>query len=93
MKVRIAIAAVMLLTSTGTAWADDLFMKRPPEEGPKETVYATTHHMGFSMRVAVIGWLGGVAVADERDLRSSAKEKWWGETVPLMRPEVVKASR
>lgn len=89
MKARIAIAAVALLTSTGTAWADELFMKGPP----KETVYATTHHMGFSMRVTVIGWLGGVAIVDERDLRSSEKEKWWGETVPLLPPDLLKASR
>ncbi len=66
----------------------DPFMKDPP----RETVYATEHHMGFSMRSAIIRWLGGVPIVDEYDLRASEREKWWGEGVPLLPADVIKGS-
>ena len=55
----------------------------------KETVYATNQHMTFSMRTSVIRWLGGVPVADQRDVRASEREQWWGEGVPLLSPDAV----
>ncbi|MGH7263828.1 MAG: hypothetical protein ACREMB_03095 [Candidatus Rokuibacteriota bacterium] len=63
----------------------DQFMKTPP----KRTVYATEHHMGFSMRTAIIQWLGGVSIVDERDLRASERDRWWGKDVPLLPADVI----
>lgn len=63
----------------------DQFMQTPP----KRTVYATEHHMGFSMRTAVIQWLGGVSIVDERDVRASERESWWGKDVPLLPADVI----
>jgi hypothetical protein len=37
--------------------------------------------MGYSIRVTMLRWLGGVPVARERDVQASSKEGWWGEPV------------
>jgi hypothetical protein len=55
----------------------------------KETVYATNQHMTFSMRSSIIRWLGGVPIADPREVRAAERERWWGERVPLLPPEAV----
>ncbi len=94
MRFTLALTAAALILGGGVASAelydrDDRFMSEPP----KETVYATEHHMGFSMRVAVIEWLGGVAVVDAHDLTAARREKWWGEGVPLLPPDVVKLDK
>lgn len=88
--------ATLLLTTVmgGMASAErraehrDPFMRNPP----KETVYATEHHMGFSIRSAIIRWLGGLPIVDEYDLRASEREKWWGEGVPLLPADVIRKS-
>lgn len=78
----------------GTACAElpdvrgDQFMRQPP----KETVYATERHMGFSIRSSLIQWLGGVTIVDENDMRASERETWWGKDVPLVPADVVKGS-
>lgn len=82
--------AMVLLLGSGSASAEvaeqrgGLFMK-----DMKETVYATNQHMGFSMRTSLIHWLGGVPVANEREVRAAEHEKWWGEGVPLLPPDAV----
>jgi hypothetical protein len=58
----------------------DRFMKDPP----KKTVYATDQHLSFSVRSSIIHWLGGVTVVKEHDLRSAERDRWWGESVPLI---------
>lgn len=97
MRVALAVTTATFLLTTvigGTASAEgrakhqDPFMKDPP----KETVYATEHHMGFSIRSAIIRWLGGLPIVDEYDLRASEREKWWGEGVPLLPADVIKRS-
>lgn len=90
MRFALALTAAALILSGGVASAelgdrDDRFMSGPP----KETVYATEHHMGFSIRAAIIEWLGGVPVVDDHDLRAAEREKWWGEGVPLLPADVV----
>jgi hypothetical protein len=54
---------------------------------PEESVYATEHHMGYSMRASVIDWLGGATITDENDLRASERQKWWGDDVPVLPAE------
>lgn len=94
MRLTRALTTAALLLSTGAAWAEgraehqDPFMKYPP----KETVYATDHHMGFSLRSAIINWLGGVPIVDERDLRASEQDRWWGDPVPLLPADLIKGS-
>ena len=82
-------AAALVAAPAGADLPDgsvDQFMKPPP----KETVYATDHHMGFSIRSSLIEWLGGVPIVDEYDLRASEREKWWGGSVPLVPADVIK---
>ncbi len=91
MRVAFAVTAVVaLLVGSGSAWAEvseqqDRFM-----QNMKETVYATNHHMGFSMRSSIIRWLGGVTIVDEADLRASEQDKWWGSDVPLISADAIK---
>ncbi len=91
MKKVVVAAALGMLLGSGAAWAEvseqrDTFMK----ERPKETVYATDHHMGFSVRSTVIGWLGGVTIVDANEVRSAERDRWWGVDVPLLPAEVVR---
>ena len=92
MRLAVAITMAVALCGCGTAWADgpncheDPFMKGPV----KATAYASEHHMGFSWRSSIITWLGGVTIVDERDSTSADREKWWGDTVPLLSAEAIK---
>ena len=93
MKKTAVTVAMGLLLGAGSAWAepsglDDSFMKDPP----RETVYSTDHHMGFSVRSTLITWLGGVTIVDENDLRASERERWWGDDVPLLPADVVRGA-
>lgn len=86
-------AALVFVLGTGTAWAEssgqeDRFMK----DAPDATVYATDDHMGFSVRSSLIGWLGGVTVVDQNDLRTAEREQWWGASVPLLPAELVRGT-
>lgn len=94
MRAGVVLIAAALLLGPGVASAElfeqgERFMSEPP----KETVYATEHHMGFSMRASIIEWLGGVPIVDEQDLRAARRERWWGEDVPLLPPDAVKTSQ
>ena len=90
-EIVIAVAAGVLLAG-GVARAEvsgvdsDRFMKDPP----KETVYATDQHMSFSVRTSLIHWLGGVTVVKQNDLRSAERDRWWGESVPLIPADTVR---
>ncbi len=93
-KLVLAAALAVLSLGGGLAWAEvseqqDLRMNPPP----KETVYATNHHMEFSFRSTMIHWLGGVAIVDENDLHASRREKWWGDDVPLLPADVIRVDR
>jgi len=93
MRILVTAVALAFVLGTGTVWAEpsgqeDRFMK----EVPKETVYATDDHMGFSMRSSMIDWLGGVTIVDQNDLRAAERERWWGSTVPLLPAEVVRGA-
>lgn len=92
MKSLVAVAVGMIL-GAGVAWGEpsgqpDPFMK----DAPKETVYATDDHMGFSVRSTLIDWLGGVTIVDENDLRSADRDRWWGVDVPLLPADVVRGA-
>jgi hypothetical protein len=94
MRFAVPIAALTVLLSIQ---GDPANPPTPSEEqflqgDPSKTVYATNHHMGFSLRSSVIHWLGGVPIVDERDLRSSEREKWWGAQVPLLSEEALRTS-
>ncbi len=93
MRILATAAALAFVLGTGTAWAEpseqhDRFMK----DAPKETVYATDDHMGFSVRSSLIDWLGGVTVVDQNDLRAAEREQWWGASVPLLPAELVRGT-
>ena len=87
----VAVAAGVLLAG-GVARAEisgvdsDRFMKDPP----KETVYATEQHMSFSVRSSLIHWLGGVTVVKQNDLRAAERDRWWGDSVPLIPADTVR---
>ncbi len=90
MKVGFALLAAALLLGPMVASAELLDQgERFMSEPPKETVYATEHHMGFSMRASIIEWLGGVPIVDDHDLRAAERERWWGKGVPLLPPDAV----
>lgn len=95
---KLAIAAVVVVMAAclggSAAWAADshqadAFMNPPP----KETVYATNHHLGFSWRASLIRWLGGATIVDEYDLHASKREQWWGRDVPLLPAEALGVTR
>ena len=91
MKKVVVTAALGILLGSGLAWAEvsaqgDTFMK----ETPKETVYATDLHMGFSVRSTLIDWLGGVTIVDANEVRSAERDRWWGDDVPLLPADVVR---
>jgi hypothetical protein len=91
-RVLAAVAAISCLGGVAVA-ADsrhgDSFMNPPP----KETVYATNHHLGFSWRASLIYWLGGATITDEGDLRASQREKWWGRDIPLLPADALRTDR
>jgi hypothetical protein len=93
-KLAVAVVVAGLLWPAGLAWAEvsgqpDTFMKDPPGE----TVYATEHHLAFSLRSTLIDWLGGITIVDEGDLRAADRENWWGADVPLVPADVVRTDR
>ena len=46
--------------------------------------------MTFSVRTSLIHWLGGVTVVKEHDLRLAERDRWWGDTVPLIPSDTVR---
>ena len=83
---RFTVVAVTFLVGASAAWAQDPAPQTSSEY--TDTLYATDQHMGFSIRNTVLRWLGGVAVARERDTRAAEKEGWWGEPVAQVSPEL-----
>jgi hypothetical protein len=63
--------------AAGSGDLEDPFMR-----DLKQTVYATEHHMAFSMRSSIIRWFGGVPVVSDKDLRAAERDRWWGPAVP-----------
>jgi hypothetical protein len=93
-RLAIAVVVAALIFPGGLVWAEVSDEPWPPTKArTEETVYATDHHMGFSLRSAFIDWLGGIAIVDEADLRAAQQERWWGDTVPLVPAEVVGSER
>jgi hypothetical protein len=92
MRRRFAVVTVLSLLSAGAAWAQAPAVQPRSDSPYTETLYATDHHMGFSIRITVLRWLGGVDVARERDTKAAEKEGWWGENVPQVSPESLRAS-
>lgn len=77
----LAIAGLAVLLGAVAASAEmsdepDRFM-----QNMRESVYATEGHLWFSVRTAIIAWLGGVPVVDEREVRAAEREGWWGRRV------------
>ena len=89
---RFAVVAVMSLLGASAAWAQAPVSEPRSNSEYTETLYATDQHMGFSIRTTVLRWLGGVDVARERDTRAAEKEGWWGDPVPQVSQEVVRAT-
>ena len=88
-------AALLSASLAGEANAEnqrshlDPFMNPPPSE----TIYATNGHLGFSWRTTFIGWLGGVPIVREGDVQSAQRDKWWGESVRQLSPEVLRGAQ
>jgi hypothetical protein len=89
---RLTVAAVTILLGTSAAWGQSP-APRSSDSPYTDTVYATDHHMGFSIRNTVLRWLGGVDVARERDAKAAQKEGWWGELVAQVAPELAQAPK
>jgi hypothetical protein len=49
--------------------------------------------MAFSIRTAVIRWLGGVDVARERDTKAAEKEGWWGDPVARVSSDLTQSRK
>ena len=89
---RLTVAAVTILLGTGVAWGQSA-APQSNNSPYTDTVYATEHHMGFSIRTTVLRWLGGVDVAKPRDAAASQKDGWWGEPVAQVPPEMAQAPK
>jgi hypothetical protein len=77
------VAAVALAGPVGVSAESnhvDAFMNPPPPE----SAYATGAHLGYSWRSTIVYWFGGVTLTDQKEVRASEKDKWWGEDVPLI---------
>jgi hypothetical protein len=85
---RITVVVATVFLGTGVAWAQSPAPRNSPDSPYTDTVYATDQHMAFSIRNAVIHWLGGVDVAHDRDARAAEKEGWWGDPVAQVPPEM-----
>ena len=90
---RITLVVATILLGAGAAWAQSPAPQNSSDSPYTDTVYATDQHMAFSIRNAVIHWLGGVDVAHERDLKAAEKEGWWGDSVAQIPPEMAMAPR
>ena len=79
-----AVAAGLALAGPAGVSADsghvDAFMNPPPSE----SAYATAGHLGYSWRSTIVYWFGGVTLTEQKEVRASEREKWWGESVPLV---------
>jgi hypothetical protein len=76
------VVAGLTVLGSAPAWAGPGDYGDPFMKDLNETVYATNHHMAFSMRSSVIRWLGGLPIVDDRDVRAAERERWWGPAVP-----------
>src|SRR5262249_47597994 len=54
---------------------------RPTRWIDRPTQYASGDHLWFSWRSSMVRWMGGQPVPTVKDVRTSAREGWWGETV------------
>ena len=90
---RIIAVVATVLAGAGVASAQSPHPRNPPDSPYTDTLYATDQHMAFSIRNAVIHWLGGVDVAHERDAKAAEKEGWWGEPVAQVPPEMAQPPR
>ena len=56
---------------------------RPPavKWTERSTQYASGDHLWFSWRSSMVRWMGGQPVPTVKDVRTSAQQGWWGETV------------
>jgi hypothetical protein len=84
---RITAVVATIFLGAGVAWAQNP-TPQTNDSAYTDTVYATDQHMAFSIRNAVIHWLGGVDVARERDVKAAEKEGWWGDPVAQIPPEL-----
>lgn len=88
---RLTVVAVTILLGASAAWAQSPAPQSNNNSEYTDTLYATDQHMGFSIRTTIVQWLGGVDVAREKDAKASAREGWWGESVPQVPPELAQA--
>src|SRR5215831_11259832 len=91
MGLRIAVVATIFL-GAGVAWEQNA-APRSSDSPYTDTVYATDQHMAFSIRNALIHWLGGVDVVHERDVKAAQKEGWWGDPVAQIPPELAQVPK
>jgi hypothetical protein len=85
---RITAIVATILVGAGAAWAQSPAPRNSSDSPYTDTLYATNQHMAFSVRNAVIHWLGGVDVAHDGDRKAAEKENWWGEPVAQIPPEL-----
>jgi len=90
---RITAVVATILVGAGAAWAQSPAPRNSSDSPYTDTLYATDQHMAFSIRNAVIHWLGGVDVAHERDAKAAQKEGWWGEPVAQIPPDMAKSPK
>ena len=90
---RITAVVATIFLGAGVAWAQQPAPRNSPDSPYTDTVYATDQHMAFSIRNAVIHWLGGVDVVKERDTKAAQKEGWWGDPVAQVSPELAQAPK
>jgi len=90
---RFTVVAVTFFLGAGAAWAQVPASQSHQESEYTDTLYATDQHMGFSIRNTMLRLLGGVSLARERDSKAAEKDGWWGEPVPQVPPELVRAEQ
>jgi hypothetical protein len=92
---RFTLVAVTFFLGVGAAWAQT---QAPDSQSRQEseytdTLYATDQHMGFSIRNTMLRLLGGVSLAREPESKAAERDGWWGEPVPQVPPELVRAEQ
>ncbi len=85
----VAVISALWLGGGGIASAQSSRHRDPFMEDPKTSVYATNAHMGFSLRVTLIRWLGGIPLVRHQELERSEHEGWWGNPVPQLPSDVL----
>ena len=93
MRRSFTVAAVTVLLGTGAAWAQAPAQQSSSDSEYTDTLYTSDQHMGYSIRVTMLRWLGGVPVARDRDVRASTKENWWGEPVAELKQPLPQSDR